>query len=254
MQRKGTAFFQTKDRFMSQPLQVKDVDTTGRHVVFYAAAFGNVDSYGDIIMPGAFKKTIAERGPAGSDQLKYLNQHDPWQLVGKVTEAYEDGEGLVLTAKVANTTLGNDVLELEKEGAYEHSIGYKTIQSASETRNGEPVEILTELMLWEGSAVTWGANPNTPTVGIKAISPLAECDRLFKSMDRFDRLLRKGSISDEMGQQLELLHKQTKQALSDLLAASLEPVGAGEGVHSASVEAEHKHSALELFFNSIANN
>jgi HK97 family phage prohead protease len=239
---------------MSQPLQVKDVDTTGRHVVFYAAAFGNIDSYGDIIMPGAFKKTIAERGPAGSNQLMYLNQHDSWQIGGKVTEALEDSHGLLLTAKVEPTTLGNDMLILEMGRVYEHSIGYKTIQSASETRNGEPVEILTELMLWEGSAVTWGANPLTPTVGIKSATPLEECNRLFKSMDRFDKVLRKGNISDEMGQQLELLHKQTKQALSDLLAASLETAGAGEGVHSEPTETEHKQSALELFFNSIANN
>jgi hypothetical protein len=72
MTTKAASFFEIKDCFMAQPLQVKDVDTTGRHVVFYAAAFGNVDSYGDIIVPGSFKKTIAERGPAGTDQLKYL--------------------------------------------------------------------------------------------------------------------------------------------------------------------------------------
>lgn len=202
---------------MAQPLQVKDVDTAGRHVVFYAAAFGNIDSYGDIIMPGAFKKTIAERGPAGTDQLKYLNQHDMWQLAGKITEAVEDSHGLLLTAKVSATTLGNDMLILEADGVYEHSIGYNTIQSASETRDGEPVEILTELKLYEGSAVTLGANPKTPTVGIKAATPAEQAHRLLKSLDKFDGLLRKGSLSDEMCLMLQLQHKQMKQALTDLL-------------------------------------
>lgn len=239
---------------MSQPLQVKDVDTTGRRVVFYAAAFGNIDSYGDIIQPGAFKKTIAERGPTGSDQLKYLNQHDTWQLGGKIVEAAEDSHGLLLTAKIAATTLGNDMLELEAEGAYEHSIGYKTIQSNTEARNGDEVNILTELMLYEGSAVTWGANPNTPTVSVvKSAFALQECDRLFKSMDKFDRLLRKGSLSDETCQQLELLHIQAKQALSDLLSQSLTP-GAGLGVHPEPAEPTQKHSALELLFSSITAN
>lgn len=203
---------------MPQPLQVKDVDTTGRHVVFYAAAFGNTDSYGDIIMPGAFKKTIAERGPAGTDQLKYLNQHDMWQLGGKITEALEDSHGLLLTAKVSATTLGNDMLVLEADGVYEHSIGYNTIQSNSETRNGEPVEILTELKLYEGSAVTLGANPNTPTVGIKGATSLQQVHHLIKSLDKFDGLLRKGNLSDETCLLLQLQHKQMKQALSDLLS------------------------------------
>lgn len=217
MQRKGLSFFETKDCFMAQPLQVKDVDTTGRHVVFYAAAFGNVDSYGDIIVSGAFKKTISERGPAGTDQLKYLNQHDTWQLAGKITEAVEDAHGLLLTAKVSNTTLGNDMLALEADGAYEHSIGYKTVQSSTETRSSEEVRILSEVMLYEGSAVTWGANPLTPTVGIKSATPAEQASRLFKSLDKFDGLLRKGNLSNETCLMLQLQHKQMKQALTDLL-------------------------------------
>ena len=38
----------------------------------YAAVFGNVDSYGDIIQPGAFTKTIQER----RSQIKILWNHD----------------------------------------------------------------------------------------------------------------------------------------------------------------------------------
>lgn len=221
MQTKAAAFFETKDCFMAQPLQVKDVDTTGRHVVFYAAAFGNVDSHGDIITPGAFLKTLQERGPAGTDQLKYLNQHDTWQLGGKIVEASEDATGLLLTAKVSATTLGNDMLVLEADGAYEHSIGYNTLKYQVEDRNGEEVRILTELKLWEGSAVTWGSNPNTPTVGIKGLTALEQSERLFKNLDKFDKLLRKGTLSDETCLMLELQHKQIKQAISDLLATSL---------------------------------
>jgi hypothetical protein len=109
------------------------------------------------------------------------------------------------------------MLALEADGAYEHSIGYKTIQSSTETRNGEEVRILSELMLWEGSAVTWGANPLTPTVGFKSATPSQQMERLFKSLDKFDKLLRKGSLSDETCLLLELQHKQMKQTLSDLL-------------------------------------
>jgi HK97 family phage prohead protease len=253
MQTKAATFFETKDCFLAQPLQVKDVDTSGRHVVFYAAAFGNVDSHCDIILPGAFKKTIAERGPKGTDQMKYLNQHDPWQLGGKVVEAAEDSHGLLLTAKVASTTLGNDMLALEAEGAYEHSIGYNTIKSSTEERRGEEVRMLAELLLWEGSAVTWGSNPNTPTVGIKGLTPLEQSERLFKNLDKFDKLLRKGTLSDETCLMLELQHKQIKQAISDLLATSLTAEKPAEAVTSTKGEPTGEE-LLKLFKSPFTSN
>ena len=62
---------------------LKDIDATGRTVQFYGSAFGNEDSDGDIIMPGAYTKTILENGP-GSRQprIKHLQQHDPRRILG----------------------------------------------------------------------------------------------------------------------------------------------------------------------------
>ncbi len=45
--------------------EVKDVDTKQGVVTGYFSAFGNVDSDGDIMMPGAFKRSIQDWGPEG---------------------------------------------------------------------------------------------------------------------------------------------------------------------------------------------
>jgi phage head maturation protease len=44
----------------SFPLEVKELDDAGTFVGF-ASVYGNVDSYGDIVMPGAFDRTMREK-------------------------------------------------------------------------------------------------------------------------------------------------------------------------------------------------
>lgn len=42
--------------------EIKAVDHEGRTLEGFAAAFGNLDQVRDILHPGAFKKTLVERG------------------------------------------------------------------------------------------------------------------------------------------------------------------------------------------------
>ena len=62
---------------------VKDVDAASRIVTGYFSSFGFKDSDGDIIIPGAFKKTIKERGPSGSNRIFHLWQHRTDMVLGK---------------------------------------------------------------------------------------------------------------------------------------------------------------------------
>ena len=48
---------------------VVDVDTACRKVKAVWSRMGNIDLDSDIIMPGAFTKTIAECGPMGKNQI-----------------------------------------------------------------------------------------------------------------------------------------------------------------------------------------
>lgn len=193
-------------------LQVKAIDKSQRTVTFYAAAFGNVDSHGDIILKGAFTKTIKENAA----RFKWLNQHSSWDLVGPVVSIEEDDFGLLVTAKASETSLGNDVLALEADGAYEHSIGYNTILSEYNSESG--IRIIKEVQLWEVSSVTWGSNPNTPTIGLKSMTPKEQGDYLLSKLARLHKCLRKGDLSAERVEMLELEVLQINQSIQDLLS------------------------------------
>ena len=57
--------------------EVKDVDAKQGIVTGYFSVFGNKDSDGDVIVPGAFKKTLMENGPESEGKrIKHLLQHD----------------------------------------------------------------------------------------------------------------------------------------------------------------------------------
>src|SRR5690625_127765 len=141
------------------PAKVKDVDPSSMTVAGYFSVFGNIDSDGDIIEPGAFKRTIAERGPSGSNRIMHLWQHNPTMPLGKPKELKEDETGLYFVTQLTDTGYGQDAIKLYRDEVLsEHSIGFEVINSHPEEREGKSVTVLDELRLWEGSSVTWGAH------------------------------------------------------------------------------------------------
>ena len=165
-----------------------DADEKAGIIKGYGSYFGNKDSDNDIIMKGAYKKTIAENG----DRVKYLYQHDMNQPIGKMTELYEDDKGLVFVAEIAKTQLGKDVVELMKSGVItENSVGIMPMQKQDK---GDYREI-TEVKLYEISAVTLAANDQAKILDVKGNFDI---EKLSKRYDNLNKLIRKGEISDEM--------------------------------------------------------
>ena len=170
-----------------------DADEKAGIIKGYGSYFGNKDSDNDVIMKGAYKKTIAENG----ERVKYLYQHDMNQPIGKMTELYEDDKGLVFVAEIAKTQLGKDVVELMKSGVItENSVGIMPIQK---NNKGDFREI-TEVKLYEISAVTLAANDQAKILDVKGN---IDVDKLSKRYDNLTKLIRKGDISDEMGFAIE---------------------------------------------------
>lgn len=170
-----------------------DADEKAGIIKGYGSYFGNKDSDNDVIMKGAYKKTIAENG----DRVKYLYQHDMNQPIGKMTELYEDDKGLVFVAEIAKTQLGNDVVQLMKSGVItENSVGIMPIQK---NNKGDYREI-TEVKLYEISAVTLAANDQAKILDVKGN---VDVEKLSKRYDNLSKLIRKGNISDEMGFAIE---------------------------------------------------
>lgn len=179
--------------FKNYDASIKDLDVETGVVTGYFSQFNSIDLDGDVIMPGAFTKTIAERGPDSSKpEIAYLWQHDTYRPLGKLMVLREDNFGLYFEAKMSDTTYGKDALKLYRDGVItQHSIGYQVIKSQENTDMGEEVDAIYEVKLWEGSAVTFGANPNTPFTGFKSAE---EREDRIKTLVK---AIKNGSYTDE---------------------------------------------------------
>ena len=171
-----------------------DADSAAGVVKGYGSVFGNVDSDGDIINKGAYKKTIQENG----QRVKYLYQHDMDKPLGKMVHLEEDDKGLVFEAHIPKTQLGKDVVELMKAGVItENSVGILPIQKEM---GHDGYRHLNEVKLFEISAVTLAANYQAMIMDVKGnVDP----QKIAKRFDKIAQLLRKGEISDELGFALE---------------------------------------------------
>jgi uncharacterized protein len=206
--------------------EIKDMDSDRMTVTGYFASFGNMDYDDDIIMPGAATKTIAERGPMGSNEIFFLNQHNYAQPHGKpmILEAQE--RGIYFESKIAPTSYGRDAMILYAEGiVVQHSIGFSTIKSDYDQQTG--MRMIKEIKLYEGSNVTLGANPETPFMGFKSLTMAEINDQIAKMI----KLLKDGSLTDEGFGRLEIALKQFqleafnlgKNSLSDAEPTSVTP-------------------------------
>ena len=183
--------------------EIKDLDAERMTVTGYFASFGNMDYDDDIIMPGAATKTIAERGPMGSNEIFFLNQHNWSQPHGKpmVLEAQE--KGIYFESSIAPTSYGKDAMVLYAEGiVVQHSIGFSTVKADYDQKTG--VRRIKEIKLYEGSNVTLGANPETPFTGFKSLTMGEINDQIGKII----KLLKDGSLTDEGFGRLEIALKQ----------------------------------------------
>lgn len=203
-------------RFKSLQETVLDVDTEKRTVKAVWAAMGNVDLDNDVIMPGAFTKTIQERGPKGKNLIWALTDHnaDLKSAIGKPTELYEENGQLIAVTKIVDTEWGEDMITMYNEGLInQHSIGFSIPRDKSEIKDG--VRYIKECILYEGSAVLWGANPNTPTLGVfkgmKAPETLTPGQRL----ERLAKAFKHGKFTDETFQLIEIEIKQIQAMIEE---------------------------------------
>ena len=184
---------------------VKDVDVSNRKVTGYLSAFDNVDHDNDIIVKGAFQKSIKER----FNNIFFLYQHNWEKSLGKFTSLVEDEKGLYFEAEIVQTSYGIDQLKLYESGLVkEHSIGFQTIKSDRESGG---LRTIKEVKLYEGSAVTLGANSNTPFLGFK--SELKQTNDLIT---KITGLIRNGDLTDDTFIQLELALKQLQSQSYEL--------------------------------------
>ena len=218
---------------------VKDVDSKQGIVSGYFSAFGMVDADGDIMMPGAFKRSIQDWGPEAKGRVKHLLNHDPSQPLGKILELKEDSYGLYYRSQVGSHRLGQDFIKMvESDLIGEHSIGFRILR---EQKAAEANEIH-EVMLFEGSSLTaWGANEYTPILGIKSLSDYSKIQQQIKSFEKF---IRNSDVTDET---IELCLIKVRQ-----LAQAIEKTSSTKAVEE-TPEQQKNNEVLEQSLISILN-
>lgn len=208
-----------------------DVDTSSRKVKVAINKVGVLDLDGDVIDKTAFNRTIKQRGPSGSNMIWHLTDHKASlkDAVGKFKELYMENDYLVGVTDIPATTWGNDMLEFYKTGHInQHSVGFRTLKS-------EPVDagkatehnLIKEVLLYEGSAVLWGANPETPTLGlVKSMTKEEAGQEYLQTLEEFNslaKLFKTGHLSDQSFELIELRMTQLTDKLKQLFEKATQP-------------------------------
>lgn len=156
-------------KFGEARLEVKAEKEGGiLHIKAYALAFGNIDSWGDIIMPGACDDFLKS---ADADRMALCWQHDRKTVIGIITDKGVDDYGMWIEADILPTTAGKDAALLLKSGAVkEFSIGWRPDKYHYEKREGYDydIRILEAITVYEVSPVTIAANSRAIIVSAKA--------------------------------------------------------------------------------------
>lgn len=153
----------------------------------YGAIFGNVDHGGDIILPGAFSRTLAQHKADGTMPLMFW-MHQPDQVPGVWLELREDRPGLYVRGEVVDTALGRDVRTLmQKQAVRGLSIGYRPTDTDYD-RDGN--RLLKQVELAEVSIVSMAMNPLARIEHVKTrlsvdgeyVPTEREVERFFRKM------------------------------------------------------------------------
>jgi HK97 family phage prohead protease len=166
-------------------------DPTAMEFSGYGAVFNNVDSYGDVIAPGAFAETLRE-AKGGGVWPAMLLQHGGGMLGGSAedqtpigiwTAMEEDTTGLKVEGKLADTSRGRDLytlMKMEPRSAINGlSIGYTVLDSTPRSKPEDPRRTIKRVKLWEVSPVTFPANTKARVLDVKSAAP-AEFEKLLR--------------------------------------------------------------------------
>ena len=144
------------------------------------------DSYGDIIEPGAFTKTIEARKESGHPFPLCWN-HDFSSVIGVVDSVEEKEVGPYIEAHFLDTELAQDVRKMVQSGAvYQFSFAYDVLKArepdAEEKANGV-LNVLEEVEVFEVSVVTVPANQNAVVTDVKSVDPDTKSGRRNRKSD-----------------------------------------------------------------------
>lgn len=207
-------------KYIDRPFEVKAVEDSGEFTG-YGSVFGNVDSYKEIVAPGAFAESLEEWKAKGK-LPPILWQHRSDQPIGPYLEMSEDDTGLFLKGQllVDDVQQAREARALMKSKAVNGlSIGFIPKEETYDRETG--ITTLTKVDLWEVSVVTFPAN------SLAQISSVKSHIESIKSLRDAERFLRDSGMSRSGATAFIARVKELNQSDSDddispiLRAASL---------------------------------
>lgn len=178
-----------QNKQMDMQLKIKSVNDDG-----FFSGYGSVnytkDSYGDIVMPGAFAKSLNDWN-AKNKWPPVLFNHNRDEIIGCYTKMYEDEHGLYVEGRllIENISKAREVHALLKAQVIDGlSIGYRTVKEEYD-RDNDSLKLL-EVKLYEVSIVTFPANDEARINCVKY-------DYGLPSSEQFKELLIKNGFNAE---------------------------------------------------------
>lgn len=180
---------QNKQR-LDVPLKLKSVSDSGEFEG-YGSVFGVKDSYDDVVVPGAFSKSL-QSWREKNTMPAMLWQHQMDEPIGIYTDMKEDDVGLYVKGRllIDDDPLARRAHAHMKAGSLTGlSIGYM-LKDWEYDRTKE-VFLLKEIDLWEVSPVTFPSNDEARISDVKSVFARGE----MPSQKSIERVLRDVGLS-----------------------------------------------------------
>jgi len=168
-------------------IKVDDIDEVKGIVKIAVSGLENVDSDGDIIKSGAWKKTISE----SLTRIRHLKDHNISLLLGYPIEMFETKDHLVAvsamntTKQLVKDTISDYMFYAAGGRTIEHSVGFEMVADKFEKNKDTGGYIFKELKLLEYSTLSFlGANMNTPLLDLKEMVLQPHSDARIEQLEQ----------------------------------------------------------------------
>lgn len=171
--------------YIDVPIDIKGVSDDGTFEG-YGSIFDNVDSGRDVVVKGAFTRSLRQHSRKGT-KPKLLWQHDRYQPIGVWESLKEDATGLWAKGRLLikqNVPKADEAYALLKSGAIDGlSIGYGVPVGGSQYDAKKNLRYLKDLDLYEVSLVTFPMNQSAMVNTVKGIDELSPGEITRRSLE-----------------------------------------------------------------------
>ncbi len=158
----------------------------------YASIFNNLDQQREVVRPGCWAKSVAERVPAGKVKLMvrhYAHGGDTLECIGTVSQGKEDDRGLWFHADLSSVQMAQDIRQKVQEGHIGYSsVGYQPVEWGEIAwEDGKSAVELTQAKWLETTLTNMPANELAVLTAAKAIladSGAPEAGRALSEVER----------------------------------------------------------------------